>query len=309
MTLSQIDLLHRLQSTYPKIFSPYSLTSSEALAAFESSHSLVSPISIEGLHQIPQSAPLSTIRLYYLLGVRAATLTHNCINSFADPALITSNGSLIPAPPYWSGLSPAGYQIIKEMNRLGMLIDLSHTSHKTQLDVLSSKGSRAPVFYSHSSAYTLCPHPRNVKDSALRLVRETKSLVMVNFSPDFVSCVPSSNPSNALPELYPKNNTLHQVARHIIYIGDLIGYDHVGLGSDFDGMFGTPEGLEDVSRFPDLVAELLEMGVSDDNVKKVVGGNVLRIWGEAEKVAEEMKGEVEGEDKVKGLLGEFEAMR
>jgi membrane dipeptidase len=307
-TLSQIDLLHRLQAAYPNVFSPYSLNSASALAAFKANHSLVSPISIEGLHQIPQSSPLSTLRLYYLLGVRAATLTHNCVNAFADPALVTSKGELVPAPPYWNGLSPQGYSIIKEMNRLGMLVDLSHTSYQTQLDVLGKKGSRAPVFYSHSSAFALCPHPRNVHDDALRLVKETNSLVMVNFSPDFVSCTPS-NSSNTLPGPYPKNSTLHQVARHVTYIGDMIGYDHVGLGSDFDGMFGTPRGLEDVSKFPDLVAELLRMGVKDADVSKVVGGNMLRVWGAAEKVSEKMKGETEGEDDVKSRFPELDELR
>lgn len=130
--------------------------------------------------------------------------------------------------------------------------------------------------------------PRNVQDDVLQLVKETNSIVMVNFSPDFISCLPSDS-KTGIPDFYPPNATLHQVARHVTYIGDLIGYDHVGLGSDFDGIPTTPKGLEDVSKFPDLVAELLTMGVPDENVAKVVGMNILRVWGDAEKQAVKMQ--------------------
>ena len=173
-----------------------------------------------------------------------------------------------------------------------MLVDLAHVSKDTMLDVLGGRpekwtGSAAPVLFSHSSAYGLCPHPRNVPDDILKLVKKTNSVVMVNFSPEFISCVPS-NSSTGIPEAYPPNSTLHQVARHIIYIGSLIGYHHVGLGSDFDGIFSTPEGLDDVSKFPDLVAELLKSGVTDEDAAKVVGANVLRVWADADKVALKM---------------------
>ena len=182
---------------------------------------------------------------------------------------------------------------MREMNRMGVLVDLAHVSKDTMLDVLGARpekfaGSKAPIMFSHSSAYALCPHPRNVEDDVLQLVKSTNSIVMVNFAPDFISCV-ESNSSTGIPELYPPNATLHQVARHVAYIGDLIGYDHVGLGSDFDGIPTVPKGLEDVSKFPDLVAELLRFGVTDEDVAKVVGMNVLRVWGEAEKVAVQMQ--------------------
>lgn len=197
------------------------------------------------------------------------------------------------APPYWGGVSNEGQELIQEMNRIGMLVDISHVSKDTMLDVLGGqpdkwKGSAAPVIFSHSSAYALCPHPRNVPDDVLMLVKSTNSIVMVNFAPDFVSCV-ASNASSGIPDFYPQNSTLHQVARHITHIGNLIGYDHVGIGSDFDGIFDTPKGLDDVSKFPQLVAELLEMGVTDDEAAKVVGRNVLRVWADAEKTSKKMK--------------------
>ena len=310
-TLSQIDLIRRLQNGYPYTFTPASSSPAHALEMFHSNNSLVSPISIEGLHQIPQSAPMSTLRLYHSLGVRAATLTWNCHNAFADAALITSNttGETIPAPYHRGGLTPAGRAVIREMNRLGMLIDLSHTSYWTQKAVLGDGTSLAPVFYSHSSAFALCPHPRNVHDDMLDLVKKTASLVMVNFSPDFVSCLPPPD-AGVLPPFYAPNNTLHQVARHVVYIGQRIGYDHVGFGSDYDGMFSTPRGLEGVDKFPDLVAELLRMGVSDADAGKVVGGNVLRVWQKAEDVARKMHedGVLEGEDEVREWGNEEETL-
>lgn len=182
-----------------------------------------------------------------------------------------------------------------------MIVDLSHTSIETQLDVLGAgkddwEGSVAPVIFSHSSVWGICPHPRNVKDEVLQRVKEKRGVVMINFSPDFVSC--TSKGGEELPELDKEHATLNQVVRHILYIGEKIGWDFVGLGSDFDGIESTPRGLEDVSKYPDLIVELLRRGVKDDDVKKLIGGNVLRVWREAEKVAEELqrKGEPVLED-------------
>lgn len=300
-TLSQIDLLHRLQAQYPEDFTPAGSRVEDALDKFRKTKSLLSPISIEGLHQIPQSAPLSTLRLYYQLGVRAATLTWNCHNAFADAALIWKDGDTIVAPYHRGGLTSAGRDVIREMNRLGMLVDISHTSYWTQKAVLSNGTSAAPVIFSHSSAFALCQHPRNVHDDILELVKDTKSLVMVNFSPGFISCATPADPLH-LPEFDEKNNTIHQVARHVAYIGEKIGYDYVGLGSDFDGMGElTPRGLEGVDKYPDLIAELLKMGVSDRDAAKVAGENLFRVWRKAEQVSHELqRKEQEGEDDVHG---------
>ena len=304
-TLSQIDLLLRIQDQYRETFTPATDSVSVALTHWYNTKRLFSPISIEGLHQVPQSEPFATIRLYSALGVRAATLTWNCHNAFADAALITESkdGNFVtyPAPYYRGGLTDRGRAVLREMNRLGMLIDISHTSYWTQRAVLSNSTSLAPVIFSHSSAYTLCPHPRNVQDDILDLVKQTGSLVMINFTPEFISCLPAKD-NNSLPELYRPNNTLHQVARHIVYVGEKIGYEHVGLGSDFDGMsHGPPRGLEaGVGAYPDLVEELLRMNVSDADAQKVVGDNIINVWKKAEALGIELRRQKlrEGEDEV-----------
>ena len=286
-TIHQIDLMTRIQELYPTQFSS-KVNSSTALAAFKQGQ-LISPLGVEGLHQIGNS--VANLRRFYDLGVRYATLTHNCPNKFADSA-IWSNPTR-KAPSYWGGVSEDGKLLVHEMNRMGMIVDLSHTSVETQLHVLGGgkdgwEGSKAPVIYSHSSAYSVCPHPRNVHDHVLELVKQRNSIVMVNFSPGFVSCV-ESDAENGLPDFYPPNSTLAHVAEHILYIGNLIGFDHVGLGSDFDGIPNTPVGLDDVSKFPDLVAELLRRGVSDQDAAKIVGGNLLRVWKDVDAVAHELQ--------------------
>jgi len=294
-TLEQLDLYHRLGQLYPRYFTP-TPNSAAAIEAFEAGR-LISPVAIEGLHQIGNS--LSTLRLYHQLGVRYATLTWNCHNAYADAALVSnSSGATVVATPHWHGVSPAGHDLTREMNRMGMLVDLSHVSVDTMRDVLGGSpekgwnGSRAPPIFSHSSAYTVCPHPRNVPDDILQLVKERNALVMVNFNPDFISCVPG-NSSTGLPELYKPNATIAQAVRHVMHIGDLIGYDHVGIGTDYDGIESTPTGLEDVSKFPDLVAEMLRQGVSDEDAAKVVGRNLLRVWREVDAVAAQMQREMD----------------
>ncbi|GAB7359327.1 hypothetical protein MBLNU230_g5978t1 [Neophaeotheca triangularis] len=287
MTLEQLDLFARLRQQYPRYFTP----APDAVAAereWRETGRLVSPLAIEGLHQIGNS--LSTLRAYHALGVRYATLTWNCHNRYADAAMTgDGNGGFGVAEPLHHGVSEAGREVVLEMNRLGMLVDLSHVSVETMRDVLGRgkpgwKGSVAPPIFSHSSAYAVCPHPRNVPDDVLWMVKERGSLVMVNFSPDFVSCK-AGDASSGLPDFVEETNTLEHVVDHITYIGDLIGYDHVGLGSDFDGIEAAPRGLEDVSKYPDLVDALLESGISEEDAGKIVGRNLLRVWREADEVA------------------------
>jgi membrane dipeptidase len=292
-TMQQLDLFHRLSSVYPHFFTPPP-NSKNALSAFKKYGRLISPIGIEGLHQIGNSP--ATLRLYHSLGVRYATLTWNCHNVYADAAVTPDeSGRTGISKPLWHGVSERGRELIYEMNRLGMMIDLAHVSQNTMRDALIGstkwggwKGSVAPPIFSHSSAYAICPHPRNVPDDVLQLVKQRGSLVMINFSADFISCTPS-NSSSGLPITYAPNVTLAQVVRHIRHIGELIGYDYVGLGSDFDGIEAAPRGLEDVSKFPSLVAELLQQGVSEHNVINIIGGNLLRVWRQADAVSAKMR--------------------
>ncbi|KAF2099006.1 dipeptidase 1 precursor [Rhizodiscina lignyota] len=293
-TLDQLDLYHRLALEYPKYFTA-APNADAALAAFEKGQ-FIAPYIIEGLHQIGNS--LATLRLYHQLGVRYATLSWNCHNKYVDAAIITEAGGSRKSEPLWHGVSPAGMTLIREMNRMGMIVDLSHVSADTMVDVLSGKdgwkGSIAPPIFSHSSAYAICPHPRNVPDHVLQLVKKRNSVVMVNFAPQFVSC-DGEDLENGVPAYVDKNNTITQVVRHIMHIGDLIGYDHVGIGSDYDGIETTPRGLEDVTKFPNLIAMLLKAGVSEEDCAKVAGRNLLRVWKEVDEVAAKMQKEEDAE--------------
>lgn len=284
-------MMSRVQKAYSDIFStpPNGTT---AMSAFRDGK-IISPLGIEGLHSIGNS--LAHLRIFYELGVSYATLTHNCHNRYADAAVLEIPGGVKKAEPLWHGVSEEGEKLVYEMNRLGMIVDLAHVSADTMRDVLGAgkstwNGSRAPVIYSHSSAYAICPHPRNVPDDILQLVREKHSLVMVNFSPDFISCTASDN-ENGIPIVDPTHATLAQVADHIMHIGNLIGFEHVGIGSDFDGIPTVPQGLEDVSRFPALIAELLKRGLTDTDASKVAGGNLIRVWKAVDEVALEMQAE------------------
>lgn len=284
-TMEQLDTFNRLSEMYPDYFT-LSRTAKEAEHAFAKGK-MISPVIIEGLHQIGNSA--ATLRLYHALGVRYATLTWNCHNKYADAAIVSIDGKSVASSPYHGGVSKAGQDLILEMNRLGMLVDLSHVSVDTMRDVLGGnpdkwQGSIAPPIFSHSSAKAICPHPRNVPDDILQLVKKRNGIVMVNFAPDFVSCK-ASDASSGIPEFVEETNTLDHVVKHIMHIGELIGYKHVGLGTDYDGILNTPRGLEDVSKFPDLVAALLEAGVSAEECAGIVGRNILRVWHEADRVA------------------------
>ena len=231
------------------------------------------------------------------------TLTHWKSTAWADAATDR---------PLHQGLTPFGEDVVREMNRLGMLVDLSHVSDSTMMDAL--RITAAPVIYSHSSARALAAHVRNVPDAILPVVARNGGIVMVNFSPGFINeetrihgeregavldsletefSGDSVRIREALEEWLERSPappaTLYEVADHIDHIVELAGIDHVGLGSDYDGIDHVPVGLEDVSRFPDLIAELLERGYSDEDIRKLAGLNFLRVMHEAEAVSERLR--------------------
>ena len=232
-------------------------------------------IGMEGGHSIDNS--LGTLRMFYALGARYMTLTHNVNLRWADAAA---------DKPALGGLSKFGEEVVHEMNRLGMLVDLSHVSADTMEDAL--RVTEAPVIFSHSSARAICNVPRNVPDNVLQMVARNGGVVMVTFVPGFISQAVAD--FDAKPEAERKGMaapraTLSQVADHIDHIRKVAGIDHIGLGGDFDGISQVVQGLEDVSKYPDLTAELLKRGYKEDEVKKIIGLNVLRVMRQAEKVA------------------------
>jgi membrane dipeptidase len=293
--LEQIDLVHRLCAKYPR-----SLAMAYTAADIERNFAagkISCLIGIEGGHAIENS--LGALRMFYRLGTRYMTLTHWRSLDWATASTDTAR----------RGLSPFGKQVVLEMNRLGMLVDLSHVNDQTMSDALHT--TRAPVIFSHSSARALANHARNVPDSILKLVAVNRGVVMVNFNPGFVSEAVriSDDTVNArLDRLRAAgadsatradsvkawnatgpHATLVQAADDVDYIRRIAGVDCVGLGSDFDGITEVPVGLEDVSKFPDLIAELLRRGWTEADVKKVAGLNTLRVLRDAERIAAEMR--------------------
>jgi membrane dipeptidase len=251
-------------------------------------------IGIEGGHAIENS--LGALRMFYALGTRYMTLTHWRSLDWAVASTDTAH----------RGLSDFGKHVVLEMNRLGMLVDLSHVNDQTMSDALHT--SKAPVIFSHSSARALTHHARDVPDSILKLVAGNRGVVMVNFNPGFVSeavrvyedsvtarlealrtagadSATRADSSKAWSARGP-HATLQQVADHIEHIRQVAGIDCVGLGSDFDGITEVPVGLEDVSKFPDVIAELLRRGWTEADVKKVAGSNILRVMRDAERVSQ-----------------------
>ncbi|HKY59920.1 MAG TPA: dipeptidase, partial [Gemmatimonadota bacterium] len=299
--LMQIDLIHRLIARYPDTFM-YATTVDDIERAHDEGR-IAALIGVEGGHAIEGS--LDVLRALYDLGARYMTLTHWKSTAWADAATDRA---------LHRGLSPFGEDVVREMNRLGMLIDLSHVSDSTMMDAL--RITAAPVIYSHSSARALAAHTRNVPDPILRAVAGNGGIVMVNFAPGFINEQTRLHGERAdavidslrttfggdsvraretfetwLERNPPPRATLSEVADHIDHIVEMAGIDHVGLGSDYDGIDQVPLGLEDVSRFPDLIAELLERGYSDEDVRKLTGLNFLRVMGEAEAVAKRLRSE------------------
>ncbi|KAI5305099.1 hypothetical protein KEM56_005305, partial [Ascosphaera pollenicola] len=254
-TLEQIDLVKRLAEEYPDDLQ-YCTSPQCARDAFAQGR-IGSFIGIEGGHQIGNS--LATLRQMYDLGAQYMTLTHNCDNAFATAAsTVTGGGEDL-------GLTEFGKELIKEMNRIGMLVDLSHVSHQTMRDVLAI--TDAPVMFSHSSAYGISKHMRNVPDDVLEKVKDNDGVVMANFIPDFFNITD------------PASTTIDNAVDHIMHIAKVAGWKHVGVGGDFDGAPEYPTGIEDVSRYPILVAKLLERGASEEDIRNFAGENILRVWG------------------------------
>ncbi|MBK7876198.1 MAG: dipeptidase [Planctomycetes bacterium] len=294
----QIELIRAMCARYPKDME-LALTAAD-VERIRSSGRIAGLIGIEGGHAIENS--LETLREFHALGARYMTLTHNDTLDWADAATDEAKHG---------GLTAFGEQVVREMNLLGMLVDISHVSADTMRDVL--RVSTAPVIASHSSAFALVPHPRNVPDDVLRLVAKNGGVVMVNFAPGFVDAeaakiflgfyaakraidaqttdeaergrrVEEWRKANPLPPV-PFTN----VADHIEHIARVAGVDHVGIGSDFDGIPAGPVGLEDVSTYPVLTAELLCRGWSERDVRKVLGANALRVLRACERVASELR--------------------
>jgi membrane dipeptidase len=295
--LEQIDLIQRMCAKYPATFA-MARTAADIERNFKAAR-ISCLIGIEGGHAIENS--LGALREFARLGVRYMTLTHWETLDWADAATDSAKHG---------GLTPFGEEVVREMNRVGMLVDLSHVSDGTMSDAL--RVSRAPVIFSHSSARALDQHVRNVPDSILTLLARNGGVVMTNFAPDYVSeslriysaslqqkaaalraagmdSLAVRDSLTAWQAAAPKA-TLAQVADHVEYLRKVAGVDHVGIGSDFDGISSVPTGLEDVSKFPDLIAELLRRGWTETDVKKVAGLNTLRVLREAERVAREMQG-------------------
>ncbi|KAF2675773.1 hypothetical protein K458DRAFT_323692 [Lentithecium fluviatile CBS 122367] len=264
-TLDQIDVTKRFIQEHPALLQ-FCETPACIRAAFKSGR-IASMIGIEGGHQVGGS--IASIRQMYELGARYITLTHNCDNAFGTAA------STVRAGGADEGLFPLGYEAVKEMNRLGMLVDLSHVSHQMMRDVLSV--TQAPVIFSHSGAYSVTKHNRNVPDDVLRSVKKNGGVVMAVFEGMFL------NMAN------PGASTIHDVVDHILHIAHICGWECVGAGSDFSGGPHMPIGLEDVSKFPHLVQALMERGATDEQIRMFAGENILRVWEEVEQRAKEMQ--------------------
>jgi len=268
-TLEQIDIVHRMTKRWPETFE-MAYTAADVERSFKAGR-IGSLIGMEGGHSIDNS--LATLRMFYALGARYMTITHSANLAWADASTDTA---------VLGGLSKFGEEVIREMNRLGMLVDLSHVSAETMADAL--RVSDAPVIFSHSSARAICNVARNVPDDILQLTARNGGVVMVTFVPGFISQAVADHDARKADGPAPRA-TLSQVADHIDHIRKVAGIDHIGLGGDFDGITQVVAGLEDVSKYPDLTAELLKRGYTDGDIKKVLGLNVLRVMKQAEKVA------------------------
>jgi len=295
MTLEQIDTLYGLVRAHPERLEL--ARTADEVERISASGKVASMIGVEGGQSIGSS--LGALRILAGLGAGYLTLTHNDDTPWAD----SGTGERAHG-----GLTTFGEEVVRELNRLGMLVDLSHVSEDTMRQAIEV--SRAPVFFSHSNARALCDVPRNVPGDVIELVGRTGGVICATFVPWFLTAggaeanraewhaiarLKAEHPDDPdavraaveeMEETQPTpQSSIGDVADHIDHIRDVAGIDHVGVGSDFDGLSGMPDGLEDVSTYPALFTELAERGYSDDDLAKVAGRNVLRLMRDAERVA------------------------
>jgi membrane dipeptidase len=301
--LKIMETIHEMADNYPSWVRFATSTSGIRAAVADNRRAIL--IGIEGGHAIEDS--LDLLRAFYRFGARYMTLTHTNTNNWADSSTDEAKHN---------GLTPFGKQVVLEMNRLGMLVDISHVADKTFFDVIEV--SKAPVIASHSSSRALANVPRNMTDDMLRALAKNGGVAMVNFYPVFLSDevakASKARDEKLKPEIAalkakdPDEGTEYQegvrklmaanplpkvswtvIVDHIDHMVKVAGIDHVGIGSDFDGIPSTPEGMEDVSKLPAIPAELKRRGYSDTDVKKIMGENFMRVFGEAERVAKELQ--------------------
>ncbi len=296
-TLEQIELVKTMIARYPDVFEQ--ARTAADVERIVKAGKIASLMGVEGGHSIEDS--IENLRRLHALGAGYMTLTHSDTLAWADAATDTEKHQ---------GLNAFGEEIVREMNRLGMLVDLSHVSDETMKDAI--RISKAPIIYSHSSARTVANHPRNVPDDVLALVKQNGGVVMINFFPGFV--VPKSaeimakmfDKRRELRAAFPKDEdfqrenrrwerqneypagTIHDVVAHIDHVAKVIGVDYIGIGSDYDGIGKTPVQLEDVSTYPLITQELLNRGYKPADIHKIMSGNILRVMRGAEKVAAEL---------------------
>ena len=300
-TLEQIDIVKRMIAAYPNDLEQ--AYTADDVVRIHKLGKIASMMGVEGGRQIGGS--LAALRAYYALGARYMTLTHNQTTEWADSAT---------DDPKFGGLSPFGIAVVHEMNRIGMLVDLSHVAPATMKAAIAA--SKAPVIFSHSSARAIGGHPRNVPDDVLQLLPANGGVVMANWVPNFLSDAvwnwgaAQSAEEARLKAIHREDSaavkaglktweaanprppaTVANVADHIEHIAKVAGYDHVGIGADLDGIPYTPDGLTGVQAYPLVFAELIRRGWSDQNLAKLAGGNVLRVLRQAEQVAASMKNE------------------
>ena len=303
-TFEQIDTVKRIVAAHPDAFEL--ATTAADIERIHRRGKIASLIGMEGGYSVDDS--LGLLREFYGAGARYMTLTHSLTTSWADSATDA---------PKWGALNAFGEDVVREMNRLGMMVDLSHTSEETMLDAM--RVSDAPVIFSHSSARAVTGHARNVPDSVLRLLPEDGGVVMVTFVPGFVSetvrswnadrsaedgRLKSLNPGNpaAVTEGLAVWQTAHPIPRatiadvvaHIQHVRDVAGIDHVGLGGDFDGVDALPDGITGVDVYPRILAALMANGWSEADIRKLAGENMLRVMRAVEAVAESKRGERPG---------------